>query len=122
MPAHPRNTPEQEHSIKARSHELFVEPSQAASPRRTKPFLDYLRRTPAQPLSPLAITVLWILGILVTVLFLAALWRITHRRRAVPRPQPARTSVKDATPDDHRRSDRSGRVSPFPPPAVATAT
>src|SRR5262249_46970570 len=75
MPSHPRNMPEQEHSIKARSHELFVDPTQDAAPRTTKPFPVYLRETPAQPLSPLAIWVLWILGIVVTVLFLAALWR-----------------------------------------------
>ena len=55
MPSHPRNMPEQEHSIKERSHELFVEPTQGAAPRTTKPFPVYLRETPAQPLSPLAI-------------------------------------------------------------------
>jgi hypothetical protein len=94
MPSQPRNMPEQEHSIKARSHEVFVEPSQGAAPRATKPFPLYLRETPAQPLSPLANTVLWILGIIVVVLFLAALWRITHRRGPASRPRPARPAAE----------------------------
>jgi hypothetical protein len=94
MPSHPRNMPEQEHSIKARSHELFVDPTQLAASRPTKPFPAYLRETPAQPLSPLATTVLWILGIIVVVLFLAALWRITHRRGAASRPRPARPAAE----------------------------
>jgi hypothetical protein len=97
MPSHPHNIPEQEHSIKARSHELFVEPNQVAAPKRTKPFTSYLRETPALPLSPLATSMLWILGILVVVLFLAALWRITHRRSAVARPQHARPKAERAT-------------------------
>jgi hypothetical protein len=97
MPSHPRNLPEQEHSIKARAHELFVEPTQFAPSRASKPFLAYLRETPAQPLSPLATWVLWILGILVVVLFLAALWRITHRRGAVNRLPPARPPARETT-------------------------
>jgi len=97
MPSYPRNLPEQEHSIKARSHELFVEPDQVAAPKRTKPFTSYLRETPALPLSPLATSMLWILGILVIVLFLAALWRITHRRGAAARPRPARPQAERTT-------------------------
>jgi len=93
MPAQRRNLPEQEHSIKARSRELFVEASDAdAASKATKPFAFYLRETPARPLSTLAKAVFWIVGTVVVLLFLAAIWRVTHRPVAVrqsPRP-PAR--------------------------------
>jgi hypothetical protein len=96
MPSRPHNMPEQEHSIKERANELFVESSgPEVSTKPTKPFAVYLRETPAQPLSPLTKTVFWILGIVVAVLFLAALWRITHRHRA--RPRPARPPAEVAT-------------------------
>jgi hypothetical protein len=89
MPSHPRNRPEQEHSIKARAHELFVETTKAeADSRPTKPFPVYLRETPAQPLSPGTKTVLWLLGIVVALLFLIALWRVTQRRAPAHRPEP----------------------------------
>src|SRR4029453_10750036 len=55
---------------------------------------------------PLATWVLWILGIVVTVLFLAALWRVTHRRGAVARPQPARPKAEAATVRVRGRSSR----------------
>jgi hypothetical protein len=82
MPSHSRNISEQEHSIKQRSHALFVEPVQPAQiARPTKPFPVYLRETPAQPFSPLTKAIFWLLGIVVASLFLAALWRMSHRRR-----------------------------------------
>src|SRR5262245_7793738 len=91
MPSQPRNTPEQEYSMKARARELFVEPPRpAASPGPTRPFAVYLRETPAEPLSPFTRTVFWIVGVVVAALFVAALWRITHRRGPVPRPGPDR--------------------------------
>jgi hypothetical protein len=80
MPDEPRNLPEQEQSIKAREGELYVKPLRLKEPRSTKPFPDYLRETSASPLSSLAKAMLWISAILVGVIFLAALWRITHRR------------------------------------------
>ena len=75
-----RNMPEQEHSIKVRSHELFVEAVPPAE--ATKPFPVYLRETPAQPLSPFTKAVFWVLGIVVAGLFVAAVWRISHRPKA----------------------------------------
>jgi hypothetical protein len=94
MPAQPRNMPEQERSIKARSHALFVEPVQPAEESKpTKPFPVYLRETPAQPFSPLTLVIFWILGIVVTGLFLAAIWRVSHLQRSkVPaRRRPAKS-------------------------------
>jgi hypothetical protein len=82
-----RNVPEQEQSIKDRAHELFVEVREAA-PRPTKPFSVYLRETPAQPFSTFTQVVFWMLGIVVATLFLAALWRVSHRHLATPRTAP----------------------------------
>ncbi len=79
MPSHPRNMPEQEHSIKARSHELFVDDTPVAADRATKPFRVYLHETPAQPLSPAVTALFWVLGIIVALLFVAAIWRVAHR-------------------------------------------
>ena len=52
MPSDSRNLPEQERSIKARSHELFVEPERTGTGKPVKPFPVYLRETPADPMSP----------------------------------------------------------------------
>jgi hypothetical protein len=89
MPTEQRHLPEQERSIKAREHEVFAErPRPATSSKSTKPFPVYLRETPAEPLSTFAKVVLWTVGIIVVLLFLAALWRIP--RRQVARPKTAR--------------------------------
>ncbi len=94
MPSQPRNMPEQEHSIKARSHELFVEPAQPAEgTKSTKPFPVYLRETPAQPFSPLIKAIFWVLGIIVAVLFLAAVWRMSHRHGRSARPASLRVKA-----------------------------
>ena len=84
MPSHPRNIPEQEHSIKARSNELFVDDTPVHSNRSSKPFAAVLRETPARPLSLGVRALFWILGIVVALLFLAAVWRVAHRHG--PRP------------------------------------
>jgi hypothetical protein len=83
MPSHSRNISEQEHSIKQRSHALFVEPAQTAEGTKpTKPFPVYLRETAAQPFSPLTKAIFWLLGLIVAALFLAALWRMSHRPKS----------------------------------------
>jgi hypothetical protein len=80
-----RNMPEQERSIKDREEELFFEPDEPGPAKPPpKPFPVYLRDTPPNPMSPATKTVLWIVGILVLLLFLAALWR-THRPARRPR-------------------------------------
>jgi hypothetical protein len=96
MPAEPRHLPEQESSIKAREHELYVKPLPADGGQVCRPFPEYLRETPAEPLSATTKAILWIVAVLVVLVFLAAIWRITHRRntrardRSVP---PAAESV-----------------------------
>ncbi len=85
MPSDSRDLPEQEYSIKARGSELFVERVKPQSTGPTKPFAVYLRETPAQPLSPFTKAVLSLLGIIVAVMLLAALWRITHRTGPPPK-------------------------------------
>jgi hypothetical protein len=92
MPSESTDMPEQEHSIKARGTELFLrlEPENL---QPTKPFPTYLRETPAQPLSAWTKAVLWMAGIVVAVLLLAAVWRVSQRhgfgRRAPKSPRPA---------------------------------
>jgi hypothetical protein len=84
MRAERRHLSEQEHSIKEREHELFIRPVspelEALGP--AKPFSAYMRETPASPLSPLAKTTLWLLGIVVATLFFLSVWRVAHPHRA----------------------------------------
>jgi hypothetical protein len=102
MAAQRRNIPEQEHSIKERSQELFIEETPVVAPRATKPFGVFLRETPAQPLSPGIQALLWAVGGVVAVLFLVALWRVAHHhsRKAPPTEEaPAATvMVRDLRP------------------------
>ena len=84
MPSYPRNLPEQEHSIKARSHELFVEETPTIPAGSTKPFKDYLRETPAHPLSAGIRALFWVMGVIVGMLFLMAIWRVANRHGGRP--------------------------------------
>jgi hypothetical protein len=81
MAAQRRNMPEQEHSIKVRSHELFVEETPVGPAKATKPFKVFLKETPARPLSAGFRALLWALGITVGLLFLLALWRLAQRHQ-----------------------------------------
>jgi hypothetical protein len=83
MPADSRNLHEQERSIKAREHELYAKPTYDGQPR--KPFPEYLRETPAGPLSATTKTILWIVGVLVVAVFLVAIWRVSTRYGRKPR-------------------------------------
>jgi len=85
--------PEQEHSIKARSHELYFEEAPGAG-GATKPFEVYLRETAAHPLSPGIKAIFWVLGFIVAALFLAALWRVSQR----PAGRPPAEQVADEVP------------------------
>jgi len=84
MPSQSRNMPEQEHSIKERSHELFVEETPTIPAGSTKPFTAYLRETPARPLSAGIRALFWVMGVIVGVLFLMAVWRVSHRHGGRP--------------------------------------
>ena len=79
MPSEPHGLPEQEISIKSRAHELYVKPNVGPAPRPTKPFGVYLRETPAYPISSTVKAMLWFAGIIVGLLFLAAVWKLTIR-------------------------------------------
>jgi hypothetical protein len=91
MPSESGNLPEQEISIKSRAHEVFAKPKpEAAGVRQTKPFPVYLRETPAFPMSSTVKAMLWFAGIIVGLLFLAAVWKLTVRhgpRRLAPAPR-----------------------------------
>jgi hypothetical protein len=96
MPSESRNIPEQEASIKSRAHELFVKPEADEGTRATKPFLVYLRETPAFPMSSTVKAMLWFAGIIVGLLFLAAVWKLSLRygpRQQSPRAAPATRSA-----------------------------
>ncbi len=87
MPSESRNLPEQEISIKSRSHEVFVKAETDESRRPTKPFPVYLRETPASPISSTVKAMLWLAGIVVALLFLASVWKLMVRhgpRRMAP--------------------------------------
>ncbi|MGC8640669.1 MAG: hypothetical protein ACP5XB_12415 [Isosphaeraceae bacterium] len=87
-----RNMPEQERSIKDREQELFFEPVEGPA-KPLKPFPVYLQETPPVPISPAVKVILWAVGILVALLFLAALWRA---QRSHARPQTKSTATRTA--------------------------
>jgi hypothetical protein len=97
MPAESRNLPEQERSIKAREHELYFKPLPRSEARASKPFPVYLRETPAEPLSTATKTILWIVALLVALVFLAAIWRVTHRRSTRSRNRAAPPAAQATT-------------------------
>ncbi len=69
----------------------------------SKPFSAYLRETPAEPLSTVTKTILWTVAVLVVLVFLAAIWRVTHRRSPRSRNQAAPLAAQSAVLDNHRR-------------------
>jgi hypothetical protein len=91
-----QNMSEQEISIKAREHELYVQPGSEADEKLVKPFEVYLRETPAEPLSAITKAILAIVSIIVGLLFLGALWRATTHHPPAVRPKTARPAVKTA--------------------------
>lgn len=62
----------QDQSIKVRKSQLFEPSTQFDSPV-VRPFTEYLRTTPPAPLSTTVRGVLWAVGVLVVLLFLAAM-------------------------------------------------
>ena len=98
-----RDQPEQEISIRRRGHELFVEePTGPAGP--AKPFSEYLRETPATPLSGGVKAGLWAVALVAALLFAAAVWRLINP----PRPAPRRPRAGSAS----RRADETPRATP----------
>jgi hypothetical protein len=74
----------QEQSIKARKHQLFEvdAPVEVGSGR---PFKEFVRTTPAAPLSGLIKAALWTAGVVVVLVLAAALFKTFHHP---PRPAP----------------------------------
>lgn len=100
-----RNMPEQEHSIKVRSNELFYEETVVPT-RTTRPFVEYLRETPAKPMAGWLQLIFAIVGVIVGALFLVALWRVSHphlSKKPGIRPTTASTAMADA-----QRSHQTG--------------
>ena len=99
MPSQSRNISEQEHSIKQRSHALFVEPSQPAEGIQADQAVPGLFARDARPAFLAAHQGdLLVLGVIVAVLFLAALWRISRSSSEV---RQAKTALRDGC--DRRR-------------------
>ena len=94
MASERQNMSEQDISIKAREHEVFSKPLPDLASQAVKPFADYLRETPAEPFSPATQAILWMVGIVVAMLFLAALWRVSTHRAPVSRTRMARPTAK----------------------------
>jgi hypothetical protein len=105
MASERQNMSEQEISIKAREHELYVGSETDSKP--VKPFAVYLSETPAEPMSATTKGILWIVGTVVALLFLAACWRATTHHAPVSRLKKARPVAKSAM-------LRSPFVSPIP--------
>jgi len=71
-----RDEREQDISIRQREGELFRREDATSSAR---PFAEYLRETPAHPLPSWVKAALWAVGVVVALLFAAALWRLQSR-------------------------------------------
>jgi hypothetical protein len=96
MAAEHRHLPEQEQSIKARERELFVKPSQDEANKPVRPFAEYLRETPAIPLTATTKVVLWMVAIVVAMLFLAAIARLVLRHGGPQRGTRAEPAARTA--------------------------
>lgn len=88
MPPPPEKPPreameQQDQSIKARKRQLFEEPAHGDDHPAVRPFAAYLRDTPPAPLSGGVRATLWAVGVVVVLLFLAALF--LPRRPVAPR-------------------------------------
>jgi hypothetical protein len=94
MASERQNMSEQEISIKAREHELYVRQASETDAKPVKPFEFYLRETPAEPLSPATKAILWVIGAVVALLFLAACWRAATRNAPASRTGNAGPAVK----------------------------
>ena len=95
MASERQNMSEQEISIKAREHELYVSDADPNA-KQVKPFSVYLRETPAEPLSLTTKAILWTVGTAVALLFLAACWRAAMHHAPASQIRKTRPAVKTA--------------------------
>jgi hypothetical protein len=84
---------EQEQIIKAKKQQLFEADEPVAGP--LKPFAQYVRETPAAPLSVGVKALLWGAGVVVVLILLYALIR-GPRPRARPAPRADRAAIPSA--------------------------
>lgn len=99
-----RDQREQEVSIRQREGELFHDEVEVAS-TTAKPFAEYLRETPAAPLTTWVKAVLWATGVVVALLLVAALWRL--QSKSAPQARGGARSKQSS------RFEPSPSVSPF---------
>ena len=107
---------EQEISIKRRGHDLFVDES-APSTGPTRPFAEFLRETPAAPLSAGVKAALWALSIVAALLFAAALWRLVNR--PTPKPAAATKKTRSRSAPKKRTQPKKADADEQAPPRIA---
>jgi hypothetical protein len=84
MAKHPET---QEQSIKARKHQLFEPDAPAVEVGSGRSFKDFVRTTPATPMSGLTRAALWAAGVVLALVVVAALLKTFHGPpQAAPRP------------------------------------
>lgn len=95
-----RDQREQEISIKRREGELFRRADADVQAAPVKEFAEYLRETPALPLPTWAKALLWAVGVVVALLFAAALWRLQSGRtpQTTRRGAPKHSSILESRP------------------------
>ncbi|HEY2154100.1 MAG TPA: hypothetical protein VGH33_00620 [Isosphaeraceae bacterium] len=88
----------QEQSIKARKHQLFEPDAPAFEVGSGRSFKDFVRTTPAAPMSGLTRAALWAAGVVVAVVLVGALLKTFHRPPQAG-PRPARKAAGVELPD-----------------------
>ena len=87
MASKPRAPIDGDPSIKARKQQLFEADEPAPSAGSTKPFSEFLRETPADPMPGWLKAVLWSAGAVVALMLVLALLRVGRPRPTKARPQ-----------------------------------
>jgi hypothetical protein len=88
----------QEQSIKARKHQLFEPDAPAFEVGSGRSFKDFVRTTPATPMSGLTRAALWAAGVIVALVLVAAMIKTFHRPPQIA-PRPARRAAGAGRPD-----------------------
>lgn len=86
MATKPRAPIDGDPSIKARKQQLF-ESEEPAPTGSSKPFAEFLRETPADPMPAWLKAALWAAGAVVALMLVLALMRVGRPRTPKPRPQ-----------------------------------
>ena len=100
----------QDQSIKVRKSQLFEAGDKGVEPPTTRPVTEYLKDTPATPLSGLEKAGLWTAAVVVGLLLLAALFNGRNK----PRPRQLRPRGVQAVPGQSGGQTISGLTSSEP--------